>query len=117
MGMDKMTPPVAMINALKKGLKLHEMGLSGKGLQPDTVMWAKRFVAGDDASPEKILKAARWWGRNERFLKEDDKSPAMVAALLWGGAAGRDWFRAMAEEVRHEKAEDKMPYKEMDDES
>ena len=115
--MDKMTPPVAMINALKKGLQLHEMGLSGKGLQPDTVMWAKRFVAGDDATPEKILKGNKWWGRNERFLKEDDKSPAMVAALLWGGAAGRDWFKAMAEEVRHEGAEEKMAYKEEEDES
>lgn len=117
MGMDKMTPPVAMISALKKGLALHAMGLSGKGLQPDTVAWAKRFVAGDDASPEKILKAARWWGRNERFLKEPEKSPAMVAALLWGGAAGRDWFRAMAEEVRHEGVEEKMAYKEPMDES
>jgi hypothetical protein len=117
MGMDKMTPPVAMINALKKGLKLHEMGLSGKGLQPDTVMWAKRFVAGDDASPEKILKAARWWGRNERFLKEPDKSPAMVAALLWGGAAGRDWFRSKYKELTHEKDEEKMGYKEEEDDS
>jgi hypothetical protein len=41
----------------------------------------------------------------------------MVAALLWGGAAGRDWFKAMAEEVRHEGAEEKMAYKEEEDES
>lgn len=114
---DKLTPPVAMISALKKGLQLHEMGLSGSGLQPDTVAWAKKFVAGDDASEEKVLKGAKWWGRNERFLKEPDKSPAMVAALLWGGAAGRDWFKAMAEEVRHEGAEKKMTYKESEDES
>lgn len=114
---DKLTPPVSMISALKKGLKLHEMGLSGSGLQPDTVAWAKKFVAGDDASEEKVLKGAKWWGRNERFLKEPDKSPAMVAALLWGGATGRDWFKAMAEEVRHEGAEKKMAYKESEDES
>lgn len=114
---DKLTPPVAMISALKKGLKLHEMGLSGSGLQPDTVAWAKKFVAGDDASEEKVLKGAKWWGRNERFLKEPEKSPAMVAALLWGGAAGQDWFKAMAEEVRHEGAEKKMAYKESEDES
>lgn len=113
----KLIPPVAMISALKRGLKLHEMGLSGTGLQPDTVAWAKKFVAGDDASEEKVLKGAKWWGRNERFLKEPDKSPAMVAALFWGGAAGRDWMRAMAEELRHEGAEDKMAYKDKEDES
>lgn len=112
----KLTPPAGMISALKKGLALHEMKLGGKGLQADTVAWAKRFVAGDDATPEKVMKAARWWSRNERFLKEPDKSPAMVAALLWGGAAGRDWFRAMAEELRHEGAENKMGYKESESE-
>jgi hypothetical protein len=113
----KLSPPEAMISALKKGMELHKMGLSGNGLQPDTVTWAKRFIAGDDATPEKIMKGAKWWGRNERFLKEPDKSPAMVAALLWGGAAGRDWFRAMAEELRHENVEGKMAYKQPMDES
>jgi len=113
----KLTPPMAMVNALKRGLKYHEMGLSGDGLQSDTVAWAKRLVAGDDATPEKVSKGAKWWGRNERFLQEDDKTPAGVSALLWGGAAGRDWFRAMAEENRHEKAEDKMAYKDSEDKS
>lgn len=114
---EKFSPPAGMISALKRGLKYHEMGMSGDGLQADTVTWAKRFVNGDDASPEKISKGAKWWGRNERFLKEPDKSPAHVSALLWGGATGRDWFRAMAEELRHETAEGKMAYKETKDES
>ena len=113
----KLTPPAGMISALKKGLALHEMGLSGNGLQPDTVMWAKKFVGGDDATEEKVRKGNRWWGRNERFLKEPDKSPAMVAALLWGGAAGRDWFRAMVEELDHEKKEKKIGYKESEEDS
>jgi len=113
----KLSPPEAMISALKKGMELHKMGLSGNGLQPDTVTWAKRFIAGDDATPEKIAKGNKWWGRNERFLKEPDKSPAMVAALLWGGAPGRDWFRAMFKEMNHEKKEEKMGYKDMENES
>ena len=111
----KFSPPDAMISALKRGIQLHKMGLSGSGLQPDTVAWAKRFISGDDASEEKIRKGNKWWGRNERFLKEPDKSPAHVAALLWGGAAGRDWFRSKYKELTHKKDEEKMGYKEEED--
>ena len=113
----KFSPPDAMISALKQGIQLHKMGLSGSGLRPDTVAWAKRFISGDDASEEKIRKGNKWWGRNERFLKEPDKSPAMVAALLWGGAAGRDWFSSMYKKLTHEKDEEKMGYKEEEDDS
>jgi hypothetical protein len=75
------------------------------------------LVNGDPVSSDKVKQAVKWWGRNERFLKEDDKTPAGVSALLWGGASGRDWFKTMGEEVRHESAEEKMPYKDKEDES
>jgi hypothetical protein len=41
----------------------------------------------------------------------------MVAALLWGGAPGRDWFRSKYKELIHEKDEEKMGYKEEEDDS
>ena len=115
--MDKMVAPPAVVRALKRGLEYHKMGLAGDGLEAGTVDWAKKLVNGDPVSSDKVKQAVKWWGRNERFLKEDDKTPAGVSALLWGGASGRDWFKSMGEEVRHESAEEKMPYKDKEDES
>ena len=115
--MEKQVAPPAVVKALKRGLEYHKMGLSGDGLEAGTVGWAKKLVDGDAVSPEKVSQAIKWWGRNERFLKEGDKTPAGVSALLWGGAAGRDWFKSMAEENRHEKAEEKMTYKDPEDKS
>ena len=46
-------PPAGVRSALRRGLVLHEQGLSGDGIQPDTVAWARRLAAGESASPDK----------------------------------------------------------------
>jgi ATP-dependent Clp endopeptidase proteolytic subunit ClpP len=89
------TAPETVKNNLRRGLEQYEEGLAGDGLEPATVADAKSLVAGEAPTEDKIRKANAWWGRNERFLEGEPNTPADVAANLWGGAAGRDWFSAL----------------------
>jgi ATP-dependent Clp endopeptidase proteolytic subunit ClpP len=89
------TAPETVKNNLRRGLEQYEEGLAGDGLEPATVTDAKSLVAGEVPTENKIRKANAWWGRNERFLEGEPNTPADVAANLWGGAAGRDWFSAL----------------------
>jgi ATP-dependent Clp endopeptidase proteolytic subunit ClpP len=89
------TAPETVKNNLRRGLEQYEEGLAGDGLEPATVADAKSLVAGEAPTENKIRKANAWWGRNERFLEGEPNTPADVAANLWGGAAGRDWFSAL----------------------
>ncbi len=92
-------PPAGVRSALRRGLALHEQGLSGDGVQPDTVAWARRMAAGEKVSPEKARKMARFFGRNRRFAREPKDSPAWVSWLLWGGAAGDAWSRKLVRQM------------------
>jgi ATP-dependent Clp endopeptidase proteolytic subunit ClpP len=89
------TAPETVKNNLQKGIQQYEDGLAGDGLEPATVADAKSLIAGEAPTEDKIRKANAWWGRNERFLEGEPNTPADVAANLWGGAAGRDWFSAL----------------------
>jgi hypothetical protein len=99
---DTFKPTDAMRANYRRGLKKHEEGLSGDGIEAGTIRVARDIAAGESVTAEWVRKANRWWGRNERFLSEDEDSPAYVSALLWGGAAGRDWYRARARELAEE---------------
>ena len=96
---DSYKPTQTMRNNYRRGLEKHEEGLSGDGIEQGTIRVARDIVAGESVTAEWVRKANRWWARNERFLDEDEDSPAYVSALLWGGAAGRDWYRARAREM------------------
>jgi hypothetical protein len=89
------TAPETVKNNLRRGLEQYDEGLAGDGLEPATVADAKSLISGEAPTEDKIRKANAWWGRNERFLEEEPNTPANVAANLWGGAAGRDWFSAL----------------------
>jgi ATP-dependent Clp endopeptidase proteolytic subunit ClpP len=89
------TAPETVKNNLRRGLEQYDEGLAGDGLEPATVTDAKSLVAGEAPTENKIRKANAWWGRNDRFLESEPNTPADVAANLWGGAAGRDWFSAL----------------------
>ena len=104
------TAPETVKNNLRKGLEQYAEGLAGDGLEKQTVTEAESLVAGEIPTEDKVEKANAWWGRNERFLEAEPNSPADVAANLWGGAAGRDWFRALyAQLEREELEEDESP--------
>jgi ATP-dependent Clp endopeptidase proteolytic subunit ClpP len=104
------TAPETVKNNLRKGLEQYAEGLAGDGLEKQTVTEAESLVAGEIPTEDKVEKANAWWGRNERFLEAEPNSPADVSANLWGGAAGRDWFRALyAQLEREELEEDESP--------
>ena len=100
------TAPETVKNNLRQGLEQYAEGLAGDGLEKATVLEAESLVAGEIPTEDKVQKANAWWGRNERFLEAEPNSPADVAANLWGGAAGRDWFRALYAQIEREEGEE-----------
>lgn len=99
-------PTDAMVSNYKRGLKMHEDGLTGDGIEAGTIRMARKIAGGGSVSEEWVRKANRWWGRNERFLDEPKDSPAYASAMLWGGASGRDWYRARYNELEGETKAD-----------
>lgn len=97
------TAPPTVRRNLERGIQQYEEGLGGDGLEEATVIEARNMANGEEPSVEKIKKAVAWWSRNERFLEAEPNTPADVAANLWGGAAGRDWFKALAAQVEEEE--------------
>lgn len=93
------TPPQDVRNAAKRGLELHEDGKTGSGLEPITVVWARRIANGEDISPDKARQGNRWWGRNKRFLGFDQDSPAYAAAMLWFGKPGQRWMAKLVDQM------------------
>jgi hypothetical protein len=98
------SPPAGVKAAAKRGLALHEKGLSGDGLESATVLWARKYTQGKPVSPERARMGNRFYGRNARFANAPKDSPAWVSWLLWGGSAGRGWFAKL---VRQMDAADK----------
>jgi len=99
------TAPETVKNNLRRGLEQYAEGLAGDGLEKQTVLDAEALVAGEAPTEDKIRTANAWWGRNERFLEAEPNTPADVAANLWGGAAGRDWFQALYAQLEIEEGE------------
>jgi len=85
--------------AYRRGLELYEEGFGGEGLEPSTIRVARAISRGEAIGEEQIRKGYRFWARNERFLDFDAESPAGVAALLWGGRPGMQWFRRLYAEL------------------
>lgn len=100
------TAPETVKNNLRRGLEQYAEGLAGDGLEKQTVLEAEALVAGEAPTENKVEKANAWWGRNERFLEAEPNTPADVAANLWGGAAGRDWFKALYAQLEREELEE-----------
>jgi len=93
------SPPDDVKRAARQGLKLHEDGKTGSGLEPITVAWARRIASGENISPEKARQGNRWWGRNKRFLDFPKDSPAYAAAMLWFGGPGKRWMAKLVNQM------------------
>lgn len=93
-----MTPPAYMRTAARRGVKLHEEGLSGDGVRPQTVEDARKMAAGT-VTEEKWRKIGPWIARHLVDLdavQGDEITPGLVAHLLWGsGPTKEDARRAM----------------------
>ena len=93
-----MTPPAYMRTAARRGVKLHEEGLSGDGIRPQTVEDARKMAAGT-VTEEKWRKIGPWIARHMVDLdavQGDEITAGLVAHLLWGsGPTKEDARRAM----------------------
>jgi len=91
-------PPEYMRAAARRGIKLHEEGLSGDGVRPQTVEDARKMAAGT-VTEEKWRKIGPWIARHLVDLdavQGDEITPGLVAHLLWGsGPSKSDARRAM----------------------
>jgi hypothetical protein len=93
------SPPEGVTSAAKRGLELHEKGLSGSGLESATVLWARKYASGESVSPARARMGNRFFGRNARFANAPKDSPAWVSWLLWGGSAGKAWFSKLVAQM------------------
>ena len=84
-----LSAPAFMRASAKRGLALHEQGLSGDGLVPQTVEDARDMAAGQ-ISELKWRKIGAWIARHIDDLdavQGDEITAGLVAMLLWGGGA------------------------------
>ena len=92
-----LTPTSYMIANCKKGLKFHEAGKSGDGLQPKTVREAKEIASGQALTPDKVKRMRAWIARHlvdlDNAPSPEDKeypSAGQVAHLLWASGTTRE---------------------------
>ena len=84
-----LSAPAFMRASAKRGLALHDQGLSGDGLVPQTVEDARKMAAGQ-ISEAKWRKIGAWIARHIDDLdavQGDEITAGLVAMLLWGGGA------------------------------
>jgi len=86
-----LSAPAFMRASAKRGIALHEQGLSGDGLVPQTVEDARKMAAGQ-ISEGKWRKIAPWIARHIDDLdavQGDEITAGLVAMLLWGGGSSK----------------------------
>jgi hypothetical protein len=86
-----LSAPSFMRASAKRGLALHEQGLSGDGLVPQTVEDARKMAAGQ-VTEAKWRKIGAWIARHIDDLdavQGDEVTAGLVAMLLWGGGASK----------------------------
>lgn len=86
-----LSAPQFMRDNAKRGLQYHEEGLSGDGLEPQTVEDARSMAAGD-ITVEKWRKIAPWIARHMVDLEAADGeiTAGVVAHLLWGSGSTKE---------------------------
>jgi hypothetical protein len=86
-----LSAPAFMRASAKRGLALHEQGLSGDGLMPQTVEDARKMASGQ-ISEAKWRKIGAWIARHIDDLdavQGDEITAGLVAMLLWGGGSSK----------------------------
>ena len=86
-----LSAPQFMRDNAKRGLEYHEEGLSGDGLQPQTVEDACSMASGD-ITVDKWRKIAPWIARHMVDLEAADGeiTAGVVAHLLWGSGSTKE---------------------------
>ena len=92
-------PPRAVRAAARRGLELRRerrLVTVRPGGTPVGVARARDLAAGRDISYRTLVRMKAYFDRvtdSQREAREDPKSPASVAYLLWGGRPGYAWAR------------------------
>lgn len=103
-----LTLPEYMRAALRRGLRAHEEGRTGDGLQPSTVRMARQGAETGRWPADKWVKARAWFRRHRSDwtrgtdTKPGDESPGFAAWLLWadgGDGRGRARVERIAEQI------------------
>lgn len=107
-----MKPTAGMASAARRGLELHEKGLSGDGLKPETVARANRLARREEMNRDWIVEMNAWFKRHEAsktagWDEPPDYSPAYVAWLLWGGNAAMNWSARKVAEMERASENDR----------
>lgn len=86
-----LSAPQFMRDNAKRGLEYHDEGLSGDGLEPQTVEDARKMADGE-VSPDKWRKIAPWIARHMVDLEASDGeiTAGVVAHLLWGSGTSKE---------------------------
>lgn len=86
-----LSAPQFMQDNAKRGLQYHAEGLSGDGLEPQTVEDARKMAAGE-VTPDKWRKIAPWIARHMTDLDAADGeiTAGVVAHLLWGSGSTKE---------------------------
>jgi uncharacterized protein len=86
-----LAPPQFMRDNAEQGLKYHAEGLSGDGLQPQTVEDARKMADGE-VTPDKWREIAPWIARHLVDLEAADGeiTAGVVAHLLWGSGRTKE---------------------------
>ena len=95
-----LSAPAFMRASAKRGLALHDEGLSGDGLMPATVADARRMANGESLSENKWRKISPWIARHIVDLdavQGDEITAGLVAMLLWGGGSSKSSARRAQE--------------------
>jgi len=94
-----LSAPAFMRASAKRGLALHEQGLSGDGLMPQTVEDARKMASGQ-VTEEKWRKIGAWIARHINDLdavQGVEITAGLVAMLLWGGGSTKTSARRAQE--------------------
>jgi len=108
-----LSAPAFMRASAKRGLALHEQGLSGDGLVPQTVEDARKMASGE-VTEAKWRKIGAWIARHIDDLdavQGDEITAGLVAMLLWGGGStkasarrAQDYAYRIVERLESERA-------------
>lgn len=92
-------PPAAVRSAARLGLEMFRRGEAGGGLEPATVVRARRIAAGAVLGDNHVRRMYSFFERHNKTRPADGgvgKSPWRTAWHLWGGNAGRAWAASKA---------------------
>jgi ATP-dependent protease ClpP protease subunit len=101
--------PQAVRDAINKGISQFNAGYGADVITGETISKVQPIANGEIPDDDLVEEIVDWWGDNEAFLDAPENSTKNVETNLYGGVAGRDWFRALYIQIQQtEEPSDKL---------